>query len=120
PPVAVGHHLPDALLLDGGDVRSGARVELLAQGRAVLPVVLVGGDLVVDDDARVVLHVLFDERLVAEAGPAEDVDGQGDLIVASPTATVVTTGRDAGRDRKSTRLNSSHVKISYAVFCLKK
>src|SRR5207249_7200913 len=25
-----------------------------------------------------------------------------------------------GRDRKSTRLNSSHVSISYAVFCLKK
>src|SRR5690606_41870231 len=28
--------------------------------------------------------------------------------------------RAAGLDRKSTRLNSSHVKISYAVFCLKK
>src|SRR5690625_6382117 len=31
--------------------------------------------------------------------------------------------RDAGddrQDRKSTRLNSSHVAISYAVFCLKK
>src|SRR5690606_41090814 len=27
---------------------------------------------------------------------------------------------EQGRDRKSTRLNSSHVKISYAVFCLKK
>src|SRR5207249_10172932 len=26
----------------------------------------------------------------------------------------------ASRDRKSTRLNSSHVSISYAVFCLKK
>src|SRR5699024_12133135 len=26
----------------------------------------------------------------------------------------------AGQDRKSTRLNSSHVSISYAVFCLKK
>src|SRR5436305_11238785 len=26
----------------------------------------------------------------------------------------------ADRDRKSTRLNSSHVRISYAVFCLKK
>src|SRR5437868_8977268 len=25
-----------------------------------------------------------------------------------------------GQDRKSTRLNSSHVSISYAVFCLKK
>src|SRR5262245_62913623 len=34
------------------------------------------------------------------------------------------TGRSAGlaplRDRKSTRLNSSHLGISYAVFCLKK
>src|SRR2546430_6160191 len=27
---------------------------------------------------------------------------------------------DASRDRKSTRLNSSHSQISYAVFCLKK
>src|SRR5690606_40299463 len=27
--------------------------------------------------------------------------------------------RDKSVDRKSTRLNSSHVKISYAVFCLK-
>src|SRR5690349_23578131 len=27
---------------------------------------------------------------------------------------------DALEDRKSTRLNSSHVEISYAVFCLKK
>src|SRR6516225_7491312 len=32
----------------------------------------------------------------------------------SPLATA------AGRDRKSTRLNSSHMSISYAVFCLKK
>src|SRR5699024_12443421 len=29
-------------------------------------------------------------------------------------------GVPAGQDRKSTRLNSSHVSISYAVFCLKK
>src|SRR5438445_2520210 len=28
--------------------------------------------------------------------------------------------REAGIDRKSTRLNSSHANISYAVFCLKK
>src|SRR5437667_1936350 len=28
--------------------------------------------------------------------------------------------RQAGIDRKSTRLNSSHITISYAVFCLKK
>src|SRR3712207_9205197 len=35
-------------------------------------------------------------------------------------AEVVHRGRAAHRDRKSTRLNSSHANISYAVFCLKK
>src|SRR3989442_9035216 len=34
------------------------------------------------------------------------------------TAAIGIVGR--GVDRKSTRLNSSHVRISYAVFCLKK
>src|SRR5690349_22897188 len=41
------------------------------------------------------------------------------LIDAKTTA----SGNQAflfGEDRKSTRLNSSHVEISYAVFCLKK
>src|SRR2546426_7245981 len=33
---------------------------------------------------------------------------------------VVTFSLKARRDRKSTRLNSSHLVISYAVFCLKK
>src|SRR3712207_7577163 len=33
---------------------------------------------------------------------------------------VVDIGRGFERDRKSTRLNSSHANISYAVFCLKK
>src|SRR5690606_41730518 len=36
-------------------------------------------------------------------------------VAASPVA-----GQRSPADRKSTRLNSSHVKISYAVFCLKK
>src|SRR5690625_6849558 len=39
---------------------------------------------------------------------------EGDYII------VVKLLTDKGRDRKSTRLNSSHVAISYAVFCLKK
>src|SRR5690554_7377225 len=39
-----------------------------------------------------------------------------------PAATSTGIGSDVQRplDRKSTRLNSSHVRISYAVFCLKK
>src|SRR2546427_8681848 len=36
------------------------------------------------------------------------------VVLQSPHASVT------GRDRKSTRLNSSHSQISYAVFCLKK
>src|SRR5690606_40810805 len=36
------------------------------------------------------------------------------------TARLVITDVGRAQDRKSTRLNSSHVKISYAVFCLKK
>src|SRR5690606_40883631 len=39
------------------------------------------------------------------------------LLVPRPSPPGV---RARTRDRKSTRLNSSHVKISYAVFCLKK
>src|SRR5262245_62579930 len=35
-------------------------------------------------------------------------------------ASTAQTRTDEGSDRKSTRLNSSHLGISYAVFCLKK
>src|SRR5690625_6541189 len=45
---------------------------------------------------------------VADLGRRADRIGRGDAILV----------RQA--DRKSTRLNSSHVAISYAVFCLKK
>src|SRR5690606_41606237 len=37
----------------------------------------------------------------------------------TPTPCLLRLNRPS-RDRKSTRLNSSHVKISYAVFCLQK
>src|SRR5690606_40009592 len=39
---------------------------------------------------------------------------------SSPIPPVTAAARSVMIDRKSTRLNSSHVKISYAVFCLKK
>src|SRR5207249_11949239 len=42
----------------------------------------------------------------------------GGLGFAFPAAVLAVAG--AALDRKSTRLNSSHVSISYAVFCLKK
>src|SRR2546430_9009534 len=39
---------------------------------------------------------------------------------AAVTQPVFTAGKIRSKDRKSTRLNSSHSQISYAVFCLKK
>src|SRR5699024_12441838 len=38
----------------------------------------------------------------------------------SGSGTGIVSDKDTLLDRKSTRLNSSHVSISYAVFCLKK
>src|SRR3989442_10519893 len=45
-----------------------------------------------------------------------DKDTSGCLVVAKTEPVL----RALQADRKSTRLNSSHVRISYAVFCLKK
>src|SRR3712207_7544874 len=65
-------------------------------------------------EGRVRLHerVLHD---VLRARLADDLRG-----VAEEGAAVARHDRLEGRDRKSTRLNSSHANISYAVFCLKK
>src|SRR3712207_9049972 len=43
----------------------------------------------------------------------------GDEVLSSRAQRGISR-RPAARDRKSTRLNSSHANISYAVFCLKK
>src|SRR5690242_21314810 len=85
-------------------------------------------------DALPILEVSRADRI---AGKLDDVDA---LLVTEPANLRYVTGftgsngfalvgRDVRRfvtdfryveDRKSTRLNSSHMSISYAVFCLKK
>src|SRR3712207_8001656 len=52
------------------------------------------------------------ERALTEAARAVIASGDQELTNA--------IRRVAPKDRKSTRLNSSHANISYAVFCLKK
>src|SRR3712207_6972571 len=68
------------------------------------------------------------ERRLAEEVVADRAAlrvGGGDRPVGPRAAELqrgdgVAVRRAAGPDRKSTRLNSSHANISYAVFCLKK
>src|SRR5438045_653885 len=72
--------------------------------------------------------VPVDEVVAALAGPGGRVDalvgveeaGAGVAVVAAvgPGDLADPPGLDRGVDRKSTRLNSSHLGISYAVFCL--
>src|SRR5690606_40716427 len=57
-------------------------------------------------------------RIRGEPGHAEHTEVGGDRSEFRIDLAQVPGRLD--RDRKSTRLNSSHVKISYAVFCLKK
>src|SRR5689334_24210218 len=59
------------------------------------------------------------------AGMAKEIEAAGmrwiELNVSPPHAGEASPGAiTAALDRKSTRLNSSHSSISYAVFCLKK
>src|SRR5699024_11703402 len=73
---------------------------------------------------RAVAAVEVDQLPLAEG---QVQAGRGGLVQPDGTAALVfqqgSPGDDVGlgkEDRKSTRLNSSHVSISYAVFCLKK
>src|SRR5436190_4264254 len=54
--------------------------------------------------------------LASSSGPVE-ADSTGELVVVAEAGC---SGSMFVKDRKSTRLNSSHTVISYAVFCLKK
>src|SRR5690606_40734541 len=65
----------------------------------------------------------FTELDLDENGRLAEVDrapGENTAGVVVGLVENVTAKHPEGIDRKSTRLNSSHVKISYAVFCLKK
>src|SRR5688572_30882063 len=70
---------------------------------------------------------LFRSKIQSSSNSAPELDDDGlreairrhmasTLIVAA----IATAPDGEGVDRKSTRLNSSHSQISYAVFCLKK
>src|SRR5687768_17822414 len=81
--------------------RSSAAEELLEVGTSLLEILL--------GDRQQLLGVRQDRAVLEELGAGHRPEGR---LVAPPLV--------ERRDRKSTRLNSSHGYNSYAVFCLKK
>src|SRR3712207_34251 len=72
-----------------------------------------------DEEYVIVNPVLTDRSETTETRPEGCLSIPGIQVdVERPTAVTI-SGQDLS-DRKSTRLNSSHANISYAVFCLKK
>src|SRR6266498_427886 len=93
------------------------------------------GSRIEDRGSRIVLCIMtrpsiFDPRSsILDPQPSQRLYQQDDLVGGRdlwPRVQGVVThlfdafqNADPAQDRKSTRLNSSHVRISYAVFCLK-
>src|SRR3712207_7635191 len=113
-------------------MRTTVSEELFARAQELLP----GG---VDSPVRAFRAVGGTPRFLVHGEGARVVDADGNVYIdylgswgplihghAPPhvVEAIVTAARDgtsfgAPTDRKSTRLNSSHANISYAVFCLK-
>src|SRR5690606_39408067 len=96
--------------------------EVLSPGDATITARL--AHLAGESEPLALLGLAFTVRAVRHGStcfdPLDD-PGEHGLPWPDPTAwrAAVSASR-LGRDRKSTRLNSSHVKNSYAVLCLKK
>src|SRR5690606_39801152 len=60
------------------------------------------------------------KKVLCGTASASKAAVQAALVRRHPELAMLLEPIPASLDRKSTRLNSSHVKISYAVFCLKK
>src|SRR5205807_5911710 len=106
------------LLLAGVDqLAEAVKSTLGPKGRNVILEKITGSPVVTNDGVTIAREIHLRNQfenmgaqLVKEAAiKTNDIVGDG-----TTTATVL------AQDRKSTRLNSSHLVISYAVFCLKK
>src|SRR5438045_3334825 len=86
-------------------------------GEQIRDVLLYKG-LEIDPEAEMYLFMASRRQLIAEAiAPAL---AAGQIVIADRYHDSTLAYQGGARDRKSTRLNSSHLGISYAVFCLKK
>src|SRR5690606_21549508 len=98
------------------DVLGIGQQQLAVQDLGVLPRLGAAAYAVLDGT----LGVLVDEPVRGVERRGRALRHVGDALAAQPALLRFAGGHevDAVEDRKSTRLNSSHVKISYAVICL--
>src|SRR2546427_7643398 len=92
----------------GAELPPGDRTQLLQLARATLEAHLTGGALPPLPDDALCGRLTGAFVTIRVAGALRGCLGR------------LAADRPLGVDRKSTRLNSSHSQISYAVFCLKK
>src|SRR2546422_10568210 len=71
-------------------------------------------------DRRLAHARLTDQARIVLGASGEDLDHAADFFVPADDGVQLALAGQVSEDRKSTRLNSSHGYISYAVFCLKK
>src|SRR6266511_2690656 len=102
---------PTASIMDTQSVKTSTNVPAVTQGTDAGKKILGRKRGIITDTLGLLLAVV-----VTAASVSDNVIGMN--LLDQATAAHPTPG--PRRDRKSTRLNSSHVKISYAVFCLKK
>src|SRR5688572_28287437 len=108
--------MPAVALTDHGSLAG--TIELYKETRAHGIKPLVGCEVYVADDRRIRSRGYAHLTLLAESN-----EGYANLIKLSSLGYLegyFAKPRVDWQDRKSTRLNSSHSQISYAVFCLKK
>src|SRR5690606_5559399 len=111
------HKSVDAILNSGDLSAIKAKRYELAQQQRDIRAELDKLDAYIDSHENTDRPVLVTAEVVGDTIFNHFVEVQGNV---DTDQNVVLNGEFSGVDRKSTRLNSSHVKISYAVFCLKK
>src|SRR5690606_40513954 len=93
----------------------------LVEGKSLAHALAVGGITFVSDPlAGAIVKMPVAKKMIERVAVPVTASTILRRTPADEVKTIVEKGVPAALDRKSTRLNSSHVKISYAVFCLKK
>src|SRR5690625_3984066 len=116
------------IAMDGIEVKAMARVTVRANidrlvgGASEETVIARVGEGVVSTIGSSTTHkqVLENPDSISHTVLEKGLDAGTAFEILSIDIADVDIGKNIGADRKSTRLNSSHVAISYAVFCLKK